>query len=440
MGAQIPGGKTGSAPKVRRNVFAYMGEATLFGIGLVFASTTTILPGFVSRLTGSVVFVGLIVSLTEGAWRLPQLFVANWLAAKPRKKPYLTRAGAVARPAYLLVAIALWLGAARNPALGLTLFFLLHTMMYAALSIDSVVWWDVFAKAIAAERRGRILGTSTALRGVISIGAGVLIAHLLSDAGPAFPGNFAVIFALAGACFLLSLVSWTFVVEPEEPVPHRRTPWRAYLPELLTILRESRAFRQLLIVRLLAGFDGLALGFYVLFGIRELGLPTEMIGVFAVVQTVGGILAGMAFGWISERIGNHRVIQIATAASLTAPLVALFFLLAGLGATPIGGALYTYVFLAIGIFLNANFIGFANFAVELAPPGARATYVGLFNTLSGLVVVWPAIGGLLLERTSYFVLFSITAGLLLVAHLASWRLPAIRHLHAHEEAGKPPRL
>ncbi len=54
-------------PHYRRNYSVFLGEATLFGVGLVFASTTTVLPDFVSRLTGSAVFVGLIVSLSEGA-------------------------------------------------------------------------------------------------------------------------------------------------------------------------------------------------------------------------------------------------------------------------------------------------------------------------------------------------------------------------------------
>ncbi|GAF92708.1 unnamed protein product, partial [marine sediment metagenome] len=75
-----------STQHVRRNALAFIGESTWFGLGLVFASTTTLLPEFVSRLTGSAVLVGLIISLTEGAWRAPQLLFANRLANKSRKK------------------------------------------------------------------------------------------------------------------------------------------------------------------------------------------------------------------------------------------------------------------------------------------------------------------------------------------------------------------
>ena len=62
---------------VRRNAWAFIGESGWFGLGLVFASTTTVLPEFVRQLTGSAVLIGLIISLTEGAWRAPQLLFAN---------------------------------------------------------------------------------------------------------------------------------------------------------------------------------------------------------------------------------------------------------------------------------------------------------------------------------------------------------------------------
>lgn len=307
------------------------------------------------------------------------------------------------------------------------------------LALDSVVWWDIFGKAIPAPQRGRLLGLSTALRGILSVGAGYLIARLLAENGPSFPFNYVVIFALSGFSLMLSLISWTFIVEPEEAVQEKRILWRHYWPQLVEILRRNSAFKRLLIVRLLAGFDGLALGLYILFGLKELGLSVTTLGLFTAVQTVGGILAGLGFGVLSERVGNHRVIQVATAMSLTAPLVALGFRLVGFANGTVGSVIYAWIFLAIGVFLNANFIGFSNYAVELAPPGQRGTYIGLFNTVSGMIVVWPAVGGFLLERTSYLVLFALTAGLLFVVFLSSLWLPPVRQPTLPLEQGRPPR-
>jgi len=426
-----------STQHVRRNALAFIGESTWFGLGLVFASTTTLLPEFVSQLTGSAVLVGLIISLTEGAWRAPQLLFANRLANKPRKKVYLTRAGLVGRPMYLIFALALVLGVTRVPTLAVTLFFLLHTTMYVSLSIDTIVWWDVLAKAIPASRRGRVLGFSTALRGAISIGIGLFIAHLLGDSGPGFPTAYTIFFAAAGGCFALSLVSWLFVVEPVEPVDERRPTWPEYGRQIAGILRGSSAFRRLLVVRLLSGFNGLALGFFGLFGIKQLGFAPSTLGIFAMVQTVSGIMAGLWFARVSERSGNHRIVQIATLISVTGPIVALAFLLAP---DLLWRPLYGWTFVSIGVFQTAQFVGFASLNIDLAPPGQRSTYVGLFNTLSSLVIVWPAIGGWLLERTSYGMLFGLTAGCLVIAHAASWFLPSVPSIPEIEERGKPPLL
>lgn len=435
MTAKEGGGDALVQRHYRRNAAAFVGEATLFGIGLLFASTTTVLPGFVSELSGSAVLVGLVISLSEGAWRLPQLLLANWIGPKPRKKRYLTGVGMVVRPVYLAYAVALVLGVWRYPVLALTVFFVLHTLMYAGLGVDTLVWWDVLAKTVPERRRGRVLGASTVLRGLIAVAGGALISLLLSESGPGFPTGYTVSLAVAGGFFMLSLASWLLVVEPAETSTAPRPPWRAYFRDVAEVLRSDGALRRLLWVRVLAGASGFALGFYILFGIDVLGLPREMIGVFAAVQTVGGILSGILFGWLSERCGNHRVIQIATAVSLGSPAVALLFTM---WPQALWGPLYALVFAAIGAAQNANFIGFANLNVELAPQGKRTTYIGLFNTLSGLVVIWPAIGGWVLERTSYVFLFAATLLALSAAHALSWWLSSGRTRAPGSVAGLPP--
>lgn len=407
-------------PKSRRDVTGFVGEVVFFYLGMVFASITTVLPGFVSHLTSSAILIGLVLTLAEGAWRLPQLLVAYWLSPKQRKKSYLTRAAIISRPAYLLVAVALWAGIVRWPSVTIVVFFLLHFILYAALSIDSLVWWDVFAKAIPLHRRGRVLGMSTAVQGVLSIGAGGVVVLVLGSRGPSFPGNYALLFALSSLCLLVSLSFWLLVREPVEVSPVRRLSWKSFVRSVITVVQKDRAFRRFLGLRLLAGFEGLALGFYVLFALRVLELPGSMIGVFAVVQTAGAVIGGVLFGWIAERFGNHRVIQIATLLGATAPLVGLVFSSLHIA----GNWVYAYVwiFFAVGLFAAALFVGFNGLTVELAPPGGRESYIGIFNTASGLVIAWPTVGGWILERTSFAILFGATAGLMLSAHLLSWFL------------------
>jgi hypothetical protein len=414
------------SPYYRRNFIALLSDYVSWALALTFASTTTVLPALVGHLTDSEVAVGLVSSVSIGAWLLPQLIYANLLSSKRRKKNYVVLGAVIGRPLYLIYAIALGLGLYRNPLLALLLLYGVQITLFASEAFASVGWYDVMAKAIPSVRRGRLVGGAQLIKGVLSIGAGGLIASLLSADGPPFPQNYAVILALASLCFLVSLLAWCFVVEPDEPVEEIRPGWREYVPRLRDTLRQDRIFGRLILVRLLAGCDGLALGFYVLFATRELGLPAKSLGLFTVAQTTGGILASVGLGALAERAGSHRVVQVATAIGLTAPLICLTLCLADAPPGALTGATIVWVFMALGVTASSRMLGFSNFALELAPAGLRPTYIGLLNTLSGALIIVPILGGWLLRTTSYDVLFVVTALLLVVAHWASLRLPAGR--------------
>jgi len=410
----------------RRNFLAFLGEAICFGMSMTFAGMTTILPAFIGQLTSSKIVVGLFTSAVYGAWLLPQLVFANLLTNKRRKKPYMTLGGLLGRPLILFYALALVLGLYRKPMLALALLFVARVGFMATDALSAVAWFDVLAKAIPERRRGRLFGTAQAINGILSIGAGAVIAALLGSKGPRFPLNYAAIFAISGGFLSLSLVFWSFVVEPEEPVAEERPSWREYVPQLLQTLRSDRAYGQVIVLRLLAAFDLLALGFYILFATSWLNLPPATIGVYAAVQTVGGILGSLGFGAISERGGSHRVIQVATALNLAVPLIGLLLFLGGARSGVAIPVIYGLVFLLVGAVSSSFILGFDNYVLELAPAGQCPTYIGLFNTIGGVLILLPTLGGWLLQKTSYGVLFGLTAGSLAVAHALSWRLPAKR--------------
>jgi hypothetical protein len=80
----------------------------------------------------------------------------------------------------------------------------------------------------------------------------------------------------------------------------------------------------------------------------------------------------------------------------------------------------------MGAVANSVMLGFFNYVMELAPATQRPTYIGLFNTVGGALVVLPTLGGWLLQTTSYGVLFVLTAVTLAIGWGMSWTLPALR--------------
>ena len=62
---------------------------------------------------------------------------------------------------------------------------------------------------------------------------------------------------------------------------------------------------------------------------------------------------------------------------------------------------------------SAMMLGFTNYTLEMAPAALRPGYLGLSNTLMGIMALVPALGGWLLEATSYPMLFAVAAFLTL---------------------------
>jgi MFS family permease len=143
--------------------------------------------------------------------------------------------------------------------------------------------------------------------------------------------------------------------------------------------------------------------------------------VFIIAQTVGGVVASFGLGALAEQRGPGAVIRVTVAVTITGPLVALLIHLAraASGLT----AIYAWVFVVLGVTGSAMMLGWMNYVLELAPPGHRPTYMGLSNTLGGLLVLVPMLGGWLLEATSYPVLFATSAVGPLIALAIAVRLP-----------------
>jgi MFS family permease len=414
-------------PHYRRNFIALVADFAGFGLGFAFYSPSTVLPAFVSELTSSAPLIGLISTLLTGAWLLPQLFAANFLAAQERQKPYLMLSAAIGRVTFFLLAGIVYLWADRRPGVTLIALYACIAVLMACDAVTSVAWIDMWPKMIPPARRGRMIGLGQVLSGLMTIGAAEVVRRVLSPAGPPFPANYALLFLLAGVAMMMSLGALASLREPRGVGEgRRRAPWREFLPRLSRMLREDSHFRLLNVVRLLGGLSGLAGPFYIVYATGELGMTTDTIGLFITAQTVGSVVAGLALGYLNERWGGKIVVQVSRLLALVQPLLALG--LAGASGA-LGGAMplvYALIFLLMGIINNAMMPGFFSYLVYLAPEDERPVYVGLSNTLSGVLMVVPLAGGWLLEATSYPVLFAATAAGSTLSLLFALQLAEVR--------------
>ena len=382
----------------RWNFAVNMLDGVAFWIGLSFASTTTIMPLFVSKLSDSPLPLGLLAVVAQGGWFLPQLFTARAVEQLPRKKAVVVNLGFFLErvPMWFLPAAALL--AAYSPLLALVLFLLAYAWHAVGAGAVGPAWQDLIARCFPVTRRGRFLGLTTfAGTGLGALG-GLLSGWLLATLP--FPTNFAATFALAAVAITLS---WAFLALTREPVQAvegpRRTP-RQFWSELPGILRRDRNFRRFLVGRGLLALSGMGLGFVTVSAVNGWSVPDHVVGTYTAAMLIGQTAGNLLFGFLADRYGHKLSLELSALAAL------LGYGLAWLAPAP---QWYILVFALLGLRLGGVLVSGILVVLEFSAPERRPTYVGLANTGAGLVGALAPLLGAGLAGVGYGWLFALSA-------------------------------
>ena len=402
---------------LRRNTALTLGEIVSFSIGAAFFDASTVLVGFVATLTASTVLLGLVPTIFQVGIGLPQLAVARFLANRPRKIPFLIAASLFrGAPVFILAAFA-W--ARPEPTTLLFAFFICYALFSLGVGAESVAWIDIFAKIAPPERRGQISAIGRTAGNLCSLAAGFLVARILASQDR-FPRNYALLFLAAAIMLTIAFAVFAFVREPIDPEPHpaespRGAPDdRAILAQGRQVWRHDRRFRVVLWARVLYVSHLVAIPFYLRFARDMVGIDDATIGSFVSASMFGQLIANGLWGWVSGRFGVRRVVQGAMA---IAALIPLYVLLTP--TLPHGAFLLVYV--AIGMVVASEFIGWMNLLLEIAPAPRRPLYISLQGTLLLPANLLPLFGGVALNVLPYRIFFPIIAiALALGCALVSW--------------------
>jgi MFS family permease len=72
--------------------------------------------------------------------------------------------------------------------------------------------------------------------------------------------------------------------------------------------------------------------------------------------------------------------------------------------------------------MTGQMIGNTNFLLDISPPKDRPTYISLRGTLRFPVMIFPLIGGILVQNISYGFLFMVTIVSVLYGFILTFRL------------------
>lgn len=395
------------ARNYRWNFTVNLLDGAAFWFGFSFASASTILPLFVSKLTPSPLALGLLAVLAQGSWFVPQLFTANAVERLARKKPVAVNLGLFLErlPTWFLVVAALIAG--RSAQLALVVFLVAYAWHGLGAGAVATAWQDLLARCFPVNRRGRLMGTTMFIGTATGAIGSVLSAWLLDNVE--FPINFAYTFVIAAAAITLSWFFLALTREPVQPVSGPPQSNRQFWSGLPDILRRDLNFRRFMIARMLMALGGMGTGFVTVAAVARWQVPDSTVGLYTGMLLAGQTVANLAFGWLADRYGHMVSLELGALASCLA------FALAWLAPSP---ALFFGVFALSGIRLGAEIVSGILVVMEFSGPERRPTYIGLANTGAGIVNAIAPLLGALLASVGYSWLFALGAVVNLISMVA----------------------
>ncbi len=249
-----------------------------FWFGIAFASSATIVPLFVSKITLNPMVIGLVAMIAQSSWFLPQLFAAGLTERVDRKKPIVVNAG------FFLERVPVWLWpvaalmAVRWPYTSLILFLFTYAWHGFGAGILGPAWQDLIARCFPVNRRGTVFGlTSFIGTGVGALGA-LVSSRLLAYYD--FPWNFFLVFLTAAIAINVSWIFIALIREPEQRSVDHEDSQSGSWARMGRVKRDS-IFRELLAYRCGDGVSG-AMGTVVLTvtAIQRWGRRRQYCGIF----------------------------------------------------------------------------------------------------------------------------------------------------------------
>lgn len=429
-------------------------QGTFMRINLAFADSSTVLPAFIHKLSGSDILVGLTGSMMTAGWMWPQLLMSNLLEHRPRKMPFYALGMSVRVLAWLAVFFCTITIGERNPTLLAASFLSLYFISSSAMGVSTLPYMDIVSKAIAPQQRARFFSLRQLYGGFFAIWVGFLVRAVLGDESEftgilgsitqtfktvtmyficsvcrldtdlGFPYNYAFLFVCSVAAAFFSFVSFLGVREPIHPVHPRRQPMWQHLKHGAYFLRTDTNYRRFIFFRVFAHFSGMASPFYMPYALNELGFSEATMGFFIVCSALSGVVSNALWGHIGEKYGV-RWLLIITAALMGIPPALAF--LSGILPTSLQMPAFLLIFIVGGVLANGMMVGFMAYMLNIAPPRNRPSYIGFMNTLLMPVSCAPLLGGFLAPYIGYRWLFAISIGICFAAFWIGLKLKEIMH-------------
>jgi len=387
----------------KRNFALTVANGVWVQIAIAFSNISTIIPAFILNLTSSLFVIGIISSVESVGWFLPQFYVASRIQHLPKKKWLYDRMNFFRFACYLLMGVLVFLSLHLNTAILLILFTLLYILYSFGGGIAAIPFLSIIGETIPSNRRGSLWSYRMFLGGSLAALAALAVNPILNHI--LFPYNYGLLFSLTAIILLVGFLSFSLVYEPTTKQKEKPQPFQVMLAESRRQLRRDPDYRKIMFLRLAFAFWGLALPFYVVFALKDMGMPEANIGFLFSVQSLGLLLTNLAWGYLSDHFGNRLVIILNSFTAMLIPVLAIASAWLGYW-----GLMLIYAAFFIKGSLDGGFwIGYSNYLVDIAPKDRLPATLGFMNTFTGLTFFLTPLGGLLADFVGFLPVFALAA-------------------------------
>ena len=384
---------------------------------------------YLSTLTDNLLVIGAIPALTAGLWGLGSL-LAPGTGSSGRTISLISSLAAVAQ-AGLLAAIT-WVAFLDNRSTGdlLRWTLILYGVFGFAGGVAASTRNVAIDRRVGPTARAGLFRSRAMLAALLMPLAGFVTYQVLADPGLVTQRAFAYLFLAATAA--LSASAFLTILIQSRVSPDGLAAMR--FPTAQSSKGTTSTIRSLALFRFVLAAAALGDVFLVVFAINELGMPLRYLGSAVVVFGVSLFLLQPVLRRIANRRGGRAALQIAAAAKIIPPLVALalpYVLRSDTYNERVTDDRYVAwvvvgSFACIAVALAAVSAGGYRYLEDSIPVRSRAEASRVINVALILGAVAALGGGLVADRWGLDIAFATATGVGLLAIILSGTLSDVR--------------
>ncbi len=373
-------------------------DGGFFGLGLGFASFSTVLPLFVSHLTDSAILIGLIPAIHVVGWQLPQLFTAHRVAQQKRYKPMVMFFTVQERLPFLGLAAVSWFIPNIGPKIALILTFTLLVWQGFGGGFTATAWQSMIGKIIPRERLGFFFGIQSSAGNLFASLGAVIAGVVLENNEPT--SGFTMCFLFAVGAFVISYLAISFTREEVTTPATSVTESRIFWKDMRSILRRDTNFRWFVVARILAQSGTVGFVFYTVYVVRFYGVDEATAGILTGLLLLVETIVNPIMGWLGDRWSHRGVMAVGMISAAVSAGVAWL--------SPSVGWFYLAYTLA-GIAYVAIWTIAMAMTLDFGKDHEKPAYIGMANTfIAPTAFIIPLLGGWLADTVGYQATFLAT--------------------------------